>query len=352
MSTATRHRHARSRRSTSSDRSAERLADPPAGHSGGHRRRSGRRRAWRALASATVAVLAGLSAFLGAAVVTGRLGSGSEAPIATIAGEAVSSTTQTANDFRTVVDDRGPVRGTLRLVTPVSGPDARVTYVVEGPRTVVQVADAAPYELVLDTRTLPNGGYIVKQVVFVGQQSPRLITTRVQISNPDVGFPAAPVTGQPTSPGALASGGFSPAAATAVLPAAGPTAAAIREQVLALTNAERAKVGCPALTVDTRLAVAAQAHGEDMAAHNYFDHNSLDGETAFERITDAGYAYSAAAENIAAGQTTPALVLAGWMASPGHRANILNCSLAQIGIGYATGGSYGFYWVQDFGTPF
>ena len=136
------------------------------------------------------------------------------------------------------------------------------------------------------------------------------------------------------------------AAATLVAPSSGPT-----EQVVALTNAERAKVGCGALVVDGRLAASAQAHSADMAINNYFSHNGRDGQSPFQRIADAGYTFSVAAENIAAGQRTAADVVAGWMNSDGHRANILNCSLTQIGVGFATGGSYGTYWTQDFGTP-
>ena len=123
--------------------------------------------------------------------------------------------------------------------------------------------------------------------------------------------------------------------------------------MVTLTNAERAKAGCGPLTVNGTLTAVAQAHSADMAAHNYFDHNSQDGRSPFDRMTAAGYRYSTAAENIAAGQRTPQAVMTGWMNSPGHRANILNCALKEIGVGYATGSSstYGVYWTQDFGTP-
>ncbi|WP_322754250.1 CAP domain-containing protein [Frankia sp. Cas3] len=130
-----------------------------------------------------------------------------------------------------------------------------------------------------------------------------------------------------------------------------PTSADPASQVVALTNAERAKAGCAALTVDSRLTTAAQAHSDDMATHNYFSHTSQDGRTPFQRMAAAGYQFSIAAENIAAGQRTPTEVMVGWMNSSGHRENILNCSLKQIGVGYGTGGSYGTYWTQDFGTP-
>ena len=124
-------------------------------------------------------------------------------------------------------------------------------------------------------------------------------------------------------------------------------------QVVTLTNAERAKAGCGPLTVNATLTAVAQAHSQDMATHDYFDHNSQDGRTPFDRMTAAGYRYSTAAENIAAGQRTPQDVMTAWMNSPGHRANILNCALKEIGVGYATGSSsqYGVYWTQDFGTP-
>ena len=124
-----------------------------------------------------------------------------------------------------------------------------------------------------------------------------------------------------------------------------------QSQVIKLTNKERAKVGCKALKSNTALKTAAQKHSVDMAKKDYFSHTGKDGRSPFDRMTDAGYAYSAAAENIAAGQRTPADVVKGWMNSAGHKANILNCTYTEIGVGYAKGGSYGTYWTQDFGKP-
>jgi uncharacterized protein YkwD len=88
-----------------------------------------------------------------------------------------------------------------------------------------------------------------------------------------------------------------------------------------------------------------------MATRNYFDHATPEGKSPFDRMTAAGYVFRAAAENIAAGQRTPESVVQAWMNSAGHRANILNCSLREIGVGVANGGSFGIYWTQDFGTP-
>ncbi|TDD82503.1 hypothetical protein E1293_16465 [Actinomadura darangshiensis] len=117
--------------------------------------------------------------------------------------------------------------------------------------------------------------------------------------------------------------------------------------VVSLTNTERAKHGCKALRTDARLVVAARKHSADMAANDYFDHTSRNGDSPWKRMEDAGYS-SPGAENIAKGYPTAAAVVKGWMNSPGHRANILNCGLRAIGVGRASG-SGGPLWTQDFG---
>jgi uncharacterized protein YkwD len=123
------------------------------------------------------------------------------------------------------------------------------------------------------------------------------------------------------------------------------------DQVVVLVNQERAKVGCRPLTADSRLTAAARGHSQDMAVRNYFDHNTPEGITPWTRITNAGYHFSTAAENIAAGQTTPAQVMDAWMNSDGHRKNILNCNLRDIGVGLAYNAKHTPYWTQDFGSP-
>ncbi|WP_202869229.1 CAP domain-containing protein [Kribbella antibiotica] len=145
---------------------------------------------------------------------------------------------------------------------------------------------------------------------------------------------------------------------TAMISFASPAQAAMspqdfRSEVVSRTNAERAKVGCPALNRNGSLDNAAQGHAADMANRNYFSHNSLDGRTPWDRIAQAGYpSNSGRGENIAASQTTPASVVSTWMNSAGHRANILNCSFRSIGVGYGynSNATWDHYWVQDFGT--
>ncbi|MGW0662174.1 CAP domain-containing protein [Streptodolium elevatio] len=159
---------------------------------------------------------------------------------------------------------------------------------------------------------------------------------------PPPGFPttSAPFPSQPTSP-----------APPPPFPPASADITRFRSEVIALTNAERANHGMGSLSAEPHLTQAAQAHSDDMAARDYFDHASLDGRQPADRVRATGYDYSRVAENIAAGQPTPAEVVQGWMNSPGHRANILTPELTQIGIGIAHGGSYRIYWTQVFGTP-
>jgi uncharacterized protein YkwD len=114
-----------------------------------------------------------------------------------------------------------------------------------------------------------------------------------------------------------------------------------------LTNAQRTQHGCSALRVDSRLRTAARAHSKDMRVRNYFEHNSPDGATPWDRIKADGYSQPGA-ENIAMGYATAQAVVDGWMNSPGHRANILNCKLKAVGIGVEYG-SGGPWWTQDFG---
>ncbi|MFF3611460.1 sigma-70 family RNA polymerase sigma factor [Streptomyces sp. NPDC002580] len=120
-------------------------------------------------------------------------------------------------------------------------------------------------------------------------------------------------------------------------------------QVVALVNKERAAAGCGPLTEDPELEDAALDHSEDMDARDFFDHNNPDGVDPGERITAAGYRWSTYGENIAMGQSTPQAVMESWMNSPGHRANILNCSFKNIGVGVHKG-SGGPWWTQDFGA--
>jgi uncharacterized protein YkwD len=124
-------------------------------------------------------------------------------------------------------------------------------------------------------------------------------------------------------------------------------AAAYEAEVVALTNQQRLAHGCPALRDDSRLRAAAIGHSVDMRVRDYFTHNTPDGVTPWTRVEARGYS-DPSAENIAMGQQTPQSVVDAWMNSPGHRANILNCSSKAIGVGVEFGPA-GPWWTQDFG---
>jgi uncharacterized YkwD family protein len=118
---------------------------------------------------------------------------------------------------------------------------------------------------------------------------------------------------------------------------------AYAEQVAALVNQERAKAGLQPLKVSRNLSVMAQDKAIDMYNYNYFDHNSPNYGSPFDMMNKYGISYSYAGENIAKGQQTPQEVMAAWMNSPGHRANILNPHYTTIGVAYYKG-----EWVQEF----
>lgn len=120
---------------------------------------------------------------------------------------------------------------------------------------------------------------------------------------------------------------------------------AFEQQVLTLTNAERAKQGLAALQADTKLMAAAREKSVDMQKNNYFSHTSPTFGSPFDRLKALGISYKSAGENIAQGQRTPAEVVQAWMDSPGHRANILNTSYTHLGVGFVENG---YYWTQQF----
>ena len=123
------------------------------------------------------------------------------------------------------------------------------------------------------------------------------------------------------------------------------TASAYEREVIRLVNAERAKAGLAALSVDAALTRTARMKSQDMRDNRYFDHNSPTYGTPFQLMKSQGIAYRTAGENIAMGYATPQAVVTAWMNSAGHRANILNASYTRIGVGYVASGNY---WTQHF----
>jgi len=147
-------------------------------------------------------------------------------------------------------------------------------------------------------------------------------------------------------------------AAALEAPAAGESAA-VGERVLALVNearADRRRCGLkrfeavPPLVASAALQAAASAHAEDMARRGVMDHAGGDGSTPAERATRAGYDWRTVGENVATGQSTPEQVVAGWLDSPRHCANIMSADFTEMGVAVASNAG-GVYWTQVFGAP-
>ncbi|MFC4403547.1 S-layer homology domain-containing protein [Gracilibacillus xinjiangensis] len=120
------------------------------------------------------------------------------------------------------------------------------------------------------------------------------------------------------------------------------------EEVVRLTNIERANHGLAPLEMDAKLTEVAELKSADMRDNNYFAHTSPTYGSPFNMMDQFDIQYLVAAENIAAGQRTPEEVVNSWMNSEGHRANILREEITHIGVGYVEGGSYNTYWTQMF----
>lgn len=142
---------------------------------------------------------------------------------------------------------------------------------------------------------------------------------------------------------------------SALLLAGAPTARAcstpanlssMREDVLALTNAQRRQAGLPALDRSGTLQDAAQRHACDNAATLTMSHSGSDGSNLGQRLDRVGYDWRSANENIGKGFADAGRAFGWWMNSPGHRRNILSAKVSQLGVGVAVGADRRLYWVM------
>lgn len=148
-------------------------------------------------------------------------------------------------------------------------------------------------------------------------------------------------------------------AADAEVPA-GARATVVQQRVLRLVNLARAGArACgrewfdpaPPLRLSAALQQAAAGHARDMARGSYFEHRARDGSQPKDRVRRAGYRPVLTGENIAFGPETAEEVVAGWLASPGHCANIMDRRFRDMGLAVEQGRKRGhFYWVQDLGA--
>ena len=173
------------------------------------------------------------------------------------------------------------------------------------------------------SHTVVKGDTMWKLAVKYQVGTSEIISANPQIANPDLIYPGQVLN----------------------IPQISDKVLSYENEVIRLVNEIRESNGLKPLTANWELSRIARYKSEYMSGNRYFSHTSPVYGTPFEMIRAFGLSYRSAGENIAYGYGTPAAVVNGWMNSSGHRANILNASYTQIGVGYCANGNY---WTQMF----
>ena len=173
------------------------------------------------------------------------------------------------------------------------------------------------------SHTVVKGDTMWKLAVKYQVGTSEIIAANPQIANPDLIYPGQVLN----------------------IPQISDKVLSYENEVIRLVNEIRESNGLKPLTANWELSRIARYKSEDMSNNRYFSHTSPTYGTPFQMIKAFGLSYRSAGENIAYGYRTPAAVVDGWMNSSGHRANILNASYTQIGVGYCASGNY---WTQMF----
>ncbi len=173
------------------------------------------------------------------------------------------------------------------------------------------------------THTVTKGDTMWKLAVRYQAGTSEIIQANPQVSNPDLIYPGQVLN----------------------IPQISQSVLSYESEVIRLVNEVRRENGLKALTANWELSRVARYKSQDMLNKGYFSHTSPTYGTPFQMIKAFGLSFRTAGENIARGYPTPQAVVNGWMNSSGHRANILNTSYTQIGVGYVAQGNY---WTQMF----
>lgn len=173
------------------------------------------------------------------------------------------------------------------------------------------------------THTVVKGDTMWKLAVQYQVGTSEIISANPQVSNPDLIYPGQILN----------------------IPQTDPSVLSFENEVIRLVNEIRVQNGLKPLTANWELSRVARYKSQDMVDNRYFSHTSPTYGTPFQMIKAFGLSFRTAGENIAYGQRTPQAVVNAWMNSSGHRANILNASYTQIGVGYVASGHY---WTQMF----
>lgn len=173
------------------------------------------------------------------------------------------------------------------------------------------------------TYTVVRGDTMWKIAVKYHVGTSEIIAANPQVANPDLIYPNQKLN----------------------IPLTDTSVTSYEERVAELVNEIRAGYGLKPLTLNWELSRVARYKSQDMHDKGYFSHTSPTYGSPFDMMKSFGLSYRSAGENIAMGYKTPESVVDAWMNSSGHRANILNSSFTQIGVGYVASGNY---WTQMF----
>lgn len=182
---------------------------------------------------------------------------------------------------------------------------------------------AIPTQAASLSHTVVPGDTMWKLAVQYQVGTSEIIQANPQVSNPNMIYPGQVLQ----------------------IPQLDSTVTSYEAEVIRLVNQIRQENGLKPLTTNWELSRVARYKSQDMVDNKYFSHTSPTYGSPFQMIKTFGLSYRSAGENIAMGYATPQAVVNGWMNSSGHRANILNASYTQIGVGYV---AQGHYWTQMF----
>ena len=182
---------------------------------------------------------------------------------------------------------------------------------------------AAPANAASLSHTVVKGDTMWKIASNYQVGTSEIIQANPQVSNPDLIYPGQVLC----------------------IPQLDSSVASYEHEVVRLVNEIRQQNGLKPLIENWELSRVARYKSQDMLDNRYFSHTSPTYGSPFQMIKAFGLSYRTAGENIAKGYASSQAVVNGWMNSSGHRANILNVSYTQIGIGYVAQGNY---WTQMF----
>ena len=182
---------------------------------------------------------------------------------------------------------------------------------------------AAPANAASLSHTVVKGDTMWKIASNYQVGTSEIIQANPQVSNPDLIYPGQVLC----------------------IPQLDSSVASYEHEVVRLVNEIRQQNGLKPLIENWELSRVARYKSQDMLDHRYFSHTSPTYGSPFQMLKVFGLSYRTAGENIAKGYSSPQAVVNGWMNSSGHRANILNASYTQIGVGYV---AQGHYWTQMF----